>query len=125
MQSTISWSLIQSIYHGLAWYGTGLMTASEPWSGSFDAENVGMLWASAHTTQFTAPGWNYLPVGSGSGLLTAGGSYVTLVDGKGGYTTVIEKMSWAHSQCIRPNLPLVRQAYTRAPVCSNAQCAWR
>ncbi len=55
-QATISWNLIASYYHGLAWYGTALMTASEPWSGAFDDVNVGVLWATAHTTHFTQPG---------------------------------------------------------------------
>ena len=92
------------------------MTAAEPWSGAFDDENVGMLWATAHTTHFTEPGWTYLPVGSGSGLLVSGGSYVTLVDGLGNVTIVVEKMAWAHSQCIRPSVNEVRRhAVSRFP----------
>lgn len=148
-QATISWGLIASYYHGLPWYGTALMTATEPWSGrsalavalyslpawpififvcvccSFDAENVGMLWATAHTTHFTEPGWRYLTVGSGSGLLAQGGSYVTLVDGNGGVTVVIEKMAWAHSQCIRPSIQqvcLCVALWLRAPQRSRACC---
>jgi hypothetical protein len=62
MTATISWNLIASYYHGLPWYGTGLMTAAQPWSGAFDDVNVGMLWATAHTTHFTQPGWRYLTV---------------------------------------------------------------
>ncbi len=54
--------------------------------------------------------WRYLPVGSGSGLLSQGGSYVSLVDGSGNITIVIEKMAWAHSQCIRPALQQVWSA---------------
>ena len=57
MTATISWNLIASYYHGLPWYGTALMTAAEPWSGSYDNNNVGLVWASAHTTQFSQPGW--------------------------------------------------------------------
>ena len=102
LQATISWNLIAAYYHGLPWYGTGLMTATEPWSGAFDDQNVGLLWATAHTTHFSKPGWHYMPVGNGSGLLQHGGSYVTLVDGEGNVTIVVEKMAWAHSQCIRP-----------------------
>ncbi len=52
--------------------------------------------------------WTYLPVGSGSGLLSQGGSFVSLVDGAGNITVVIEKMAWAHSQCIRPSINEVR-----------------
>jgi hypothetical protein len=37
----------------------------------------------AHYTQATQPGWHYLPVGSGSGMLPEGGSYVSLVSAGG------------------------------------------
>ena len=57
MTTTISWNLIASYYSGLPWYGTAIMTAAEPWTGSFDDTNVGLVWASAHTTQFTEIGW--------------------------------------------------------------------
>ena len=57
MTTTISWNLIASYYSGLPWYGTAILTAAEPWSGSYDDVNVGLVWASAHTTQFTEPGW--------------------------------------------------------------------
>ena len=97
MTATISWNLIASYYEGLPWYGTALLTAVEPWSGNFDNENVGVLWASAHTTQFAQPGWWYLKQGEGSGFLAQGGSYVTLTDGTD-FSIVIEKMAWAHSQ---------------------------
>lgn len=90
-------------YHGLKWYGTGLMTATEPWSGHYDDEHMGMMWATAHTTRFTEVGWTYLAVGSGSGMLSAGGSYVSLTDGQGSLTIVVEKMAWRHSNCIRPD----------------------
>ena len=46
---------------------------------------------SAHTTQFTSIGWQYLQHGSGVGHLDGGGSYVTLTDGKD-VTMVIETM---------------------------------
>ena len=113
MTTTISWNLIAGYYHGLPWYGTGIMTAAEPWSGSFDTSNVGLIWGSAHTTQFAQPGWfvhfdffrrfflnlsrQYLSQGEGSGFLLNGGSYVTLTDGTD-FSIVIEKMSWDHSQ---------------------------
>ncbi len=60
------------------------------------------------------PRWRYLPVGSGSGLLSQGGSYVSLVDGAGNLTIVIEKMAWAHSQCIRP---AINEVGTGLPLC--------
>ena len=58
------------------------------------------LFVSAHTTQFVAIGWRYLPVGSGSGLLKSAGSYVSLVHptDPSTLTVVIEKMSWEGSE---------------------------
>ena len=58
------------------------------------------LYVSAHTTQFVAIGWRYLPVGSGSGLLNSAGSYVSLVHptDPSQLTVVIEKMSWEGSE---------------------------
>ena len=115
MTATISWNLFASYYEGLLWYGTGILTAAEPWSGYYDNENVGLVWASAHTTHFAWPGWYagdvlcfallvmlmwhrmYLQQGQGSGSLHNGGSYVTLTNGSD-FSIVIEKMAWAHSQ---------------------------
>ena len=57
MTTTISWNLISSYYYGLPWYGTAIMSAAEPWSGNYDDVNVGLVWATAHTTQFAQPGW--------------------------------------------------------------------
>jgi galactosylceramidase len=59
-----------------------MLTAVEPWSGfySTDDASLGVVYATAHVTQFTKVGWNYLAVGSGSGELPGGGYYVTIVD---------------------------------------------
>jgi hypothetical protein len=91
----ITWSLISSYYNFLDLPGSGLMTASEPWSGHFEIQPA--IWAVAHTTQFTAPGWVYLD--DGCGYLKGGGSYVTLRDPAGeGYSLIIETMDTTIAQ---------------------------
>uniref|UniRef100_A0A672YTN4 Galactocerebrosidase n=1 Tax=Sphaeramia orbicularis TaxID=375764 RepID=A0A672YTN4_9TELE len=99
-QITISWNLVASYYDDLPFGRDGLMTAEEPWSGNYVVESP--IWITAHTTQFTQPGWTYLQT---VGHLAQGGSYVALTDGKGNLTVVIETMSHDHSVCIRPPLP--------------------
>ncbi|XP_068194159.1 galactocerebrosidase isoform X2 [Antennarius striatus] len=100
MTATISWNLVASYYEDLPFGRDGLMTAEEPWSGNYVVESP--IWITAHTTQFTQPGWTYLQT---VGHLTQGGSYVALTDGKGNLTVVIETMTHDHSVCIRPPLP--------------------
>lgn len=81
MSGSISWSLINSWYAGIQFYGDGLMSAVQPWSGNY---YVGApIWSSAHTTQFTTPGWHYTRPGAGLGYLTGGGTYSTLGSGAG------------------------------------------
>ena len=75
------------------------MTANEPWSGHYKLTSP--LWVTAHTTQFTQPGWAYLRT---VGHLQQGGSFVSFTDGKGNLTIVIETMSHEQSICIRPPL---------------------
>ncbi|XP_032965501.1 galactocerebrosidase isoform X1 [Rhinolophus ferrumequinum] len=100
MTSTIAWNLVASYYEQLPYGRCGLMTAQEPWSGHYVVESP--IWVSAHTTQFTQPGWYYLKT---VGHLEKGGSYVALTDGLGNLTIIIETMSHTHSKCIRPLLP--------------------
>ncbi|XP_054547795.1 galactocerebrosidase isoform X2 [Talpa occidentalis] len=100
MTSTIAWNLVASYYEQLPYGRCGLMTAQEPWSGHYVVESP--IWVSAHTTQFTQPGWYYLKT---VGHLEKGGSYVALTDGLGNLTIIIETMSHKHSMCIRPYLP--------------------
>ncbi|KAI8492117.1 hypothetical protein Bbelb_300140 [Branchiostoma belcheri] len=100
MTSTIAWNLIASYYDNLPYTRDGLMTANQPWSGHYEVSDP--VWATAHTTHFTAPGWTYL---KGVGHLDGGGSYVALTDGKRSVTIVIEAMSHQYSKCVRPLLP--------------------
>uniref|UniRef100_A0A8D3DL53 Galactocerebrosidase n=1 Tax=Scophthalmus maximus TaxID=52904 RepID=A0A8D3DL53_SCOMX len=100
MTATISWNLVASYYEELPFGRNGLMTAEEPWSGHYVVEPP--IWITAHTTQFSQPGWSYLQT---VGHLGQGGSYVALTDGKGNLTVVIETMTHDHSVCIRPPLP--------------------
>ena len=58
MTSFINWSTIWSVLPGMPFSGDGLMLADQPWSGAYE---VGLsIWATAHTTQFAKPGWQYL-----------------------------------------------------------------
>lgn len=98
--STIAWNLLASYYKELPFGQDGLMTADEPWSGHYEVQSP--IWVTAHTTQFTQPGWHYL---KNVGHLKKGGSNVALTDGKGNLTIIVETMSHDHSVCIRPPLP--------------------
>ncbi|XP_072130612.1 galactocerebrosidase isoform X1 [Mobula birostris] len=100
MTSTIAWNLLASYYNELPFGLDGLMTAEEPWSGHYEVQSP--IWITAHTTQFTQPGWHYLKT---AGHLEKGGSYVALTDGKGNLTIIIETMTHNHSMCVRPPLP--------------------
>jgi hypothetical protein len=76
MTSFINWPLVASIYPNLPFATTALMVANQPWSGSYDVGK--QLWATAHTTQVTQPGWRYLDGASGYfGGDRSNGSYVT------------------------------------------------
>eukprot|EP01059_Diplonema_ambulator_P031982 TRINITY_DN605_c0_g1_i1.p1 TRINITY_DN605_c0_g1~~TRINITY_DN605_c0_g1_i1.p1 ORF type:complete len:823 (+),score=259.72 TRINITY_DN605_c0_g1_i1:38-2506(+) len=104
MTASIMWNLVGSYYHGTNWYASSMLTAVQPWSGYF--ENLEVLWATAHLTQFTKIGWKYLENRHGSGELENGGFYVTLVDpATDDFTIMIVKISWRHGECTRPPLP--------------------
>jgi hypothetical protein len=72
--ATEIWSPVTSYYAILAAPNSGLMYANTPWSGHYDVQ--GAIWATAHTTQFAQPGWQYLD--RSSGYLPQHGDYVSL-----------------------------------------------
>ena len=88
MTKTEIWSPVTSYYDNLPVPGSGIMRANTPWSGHYEVPPT--VWATAHTTQFARPGWQYL---DGACVLIEGGSVVTLKSPSGeDYSTVIETM---------------------------------
>jgi hypothetical protein len=73
--ASVNWSLVGSWYSDLPYGGVdGLLFANQPWSGFYAVDRE--IWATAHTTQFVQPGWQYLD--SGSALVAGVGSHVAL-----------------------------------------------
>ena len=90
MTGLLNWPLLAAITPNLPYPTVGLMVAPEPWSGNY---SVGQsLWVSAHVTQFTQPGWQFLDGGSGYiGGDRLHGSFVSLRSPDGSdASTVIE-----------------------------------
>lgn len=116
LTSVVVWNLVSAYVLGTNWYRAGLLNAMHPWASSYGTFNSdgtwsagALLWAAAHTTHFTRADGRFFYLhpgpGGGSGMLQAGGSYVTLRDfSSGDVTIVVEKMSSQHSQCVRPGL---------------------
>ena len=88
MTSTVLWCLVSSYYDILDVPYGGLLRADSPWSGHYEV--MSPVWVVAHTTQFAAPGWQYLD--HASTLLPGGGSYVTLKHGTD-FSIVVETLS--------------------------------
>lgn len=96
--TTEIWSPVTSYYDILAAHDSGLMRANTPWSGNYYVAPA--IWAAAHTTQFAAPGWNYLE-GGASELLPGGGSLVTLVStNRSDYSIIVETSDAAAAQAV-------------------------
>ena len=97
LTATEIWSPITSYYDTLAAPNSGLMYANTPWSGHYDVQ--GTIWATAHTTQFAQPGWQYLD--SSSGHLPEKGSYVALrsPDAKD-WSVILETIDAKHPQIV-------------------------
>jgi galactosylceramidase len=104
LTGSISWSLANSWYEGIEFFGDGLLSAVQPWGGNY---YIGApIWASAHTTHHAQPGWRYLQRGAGVGYLAGGGTFVTLLSPTGADATiVIEKQDRAASQCSWSSTP--------------------
>jgi Glycosyl hydrolase family 59/Galactocerebrosidase, C-terminal lectin domain len=98
LTSTEIWSPITAYYDNLAAPNSGLMYANTPWSGHYDIQ--GAIWATAHTTQFAQPGWQYLD--AASGYLPESGSYVSLrsTDGKN-WSVILETIGAKKMQSVR------------------------
>ena len=104
MTKIISWSLVSSYYDTLSLASSGPMRANTPWCGAFEIQPA--IWANAHTTQFTAPGWKYADSGCGY-LPKKTGSYVTLrKPGKeGDFSIIIETVDANEAQDAVIKLP--------------------
>ena len=97
LSKTEIWSPVTSYYDILAAPNSGLMYANTPWSGYYNVQ--GAIWATAHTTQFAQPGWQYLD--SACGLLPEGGSFVSLKSpGNKDWSVVVEMIDAKKSQPI-------------------------
>ena len=96
--ATEIWNPITSYYDILAAPNSGLMYANTPWSGHYDVQ--GAIWATAHTTQFAQPGWQYLD--SSSGYLPEKGTYVALRSPDGtNWSVVLETVDATKPQKVR------------------------
>jgi hypothetical protein len=90
MSAFLNWPLVAAITSNLPYPTTGLMVASQPWSGHYSVGTS--LWATAQVTQFSQPGWHFLSGASGYlGNDRTNGSYVTLASPDGSdYSTIVE-----------------------------------
>lgn len=100
MTAYINWPLIAAIYPNLPYNTVGLMVANQPWSGTYSVGK--QLWVTAHTTQFTQPGWQYIDGACGYlGGSNSNGSYVTLkAPNRGDYSIIIETVDATTSQTV-------------------------
>jgi len=95
-----NWPVIASIYDNLPYNTCGLIYANQPWAGYYSVGK--QLWTTAHTTQFTQPGWHYLDGACGYlGGNGSNGSYVTLKSTNGSdYSVIIETVDATASQTV-------------------------
>jgi hypothetical protein len=98
MTGYTNWDLVASTTPNNLWSTVGLVLANQPWSGYYAPGRT--VWAIAHTTQFTAPGWKYLDASSGYvGGNRNNGSYVTMKSPNNtDYSMIIETMDASGAQ---------------------------
>jgi hypothetical protein len=89
----VRWLVTASAYPNMPWPTNGMMKTNEPWSGNYLVATN--LWAFAHFTQFTKPGWDIVETkdndiySDGNGKKA--GKYMAFLDPKSGdYTIVVE-----------------------------------
>jgi hypothetical protein len=100
MTAYINWPVVAAVTPNLPYPTMGLALASQPWSGAYAiGKNA---WVMAQTSQFTAPGWQYLDSASGYiGGNRGNGSYVSLRStNRSDYSTVIETMDARSAQTL-------------------------
>ncbi|MFI9365843.1 ricin-type beta-trefoil lectin domain protein [Kitasatospora sp. NPDC053057] len=97
MTSFINWPVIAALYPNLYFSTDGMSIAGQPWSGNYLIGKT--TWVTAHTSQFTQPGWRYID--AAGGYLGGGGSYVTLRStGTDDYSTVLETVDATAAQTV-------------------------
>ncbi|HEY3607688.1 MAG TPA: ricin-type beta-trefoil lectin domain protein [Pseudonocardiaceae bacterium] len=104
MTAYLNWPLVAAITPNLPFPTMGLALAPQPWSGSYAIGRN--AWVMAQTSQFTAPGWQYLDASSGYlGGNRNNGSYVSLKSTNNrDYSTVIETVDAGAAQTLTFNV---------------------
>jgi hypothetical protein len=101
--AAIYWPVVSAIYDNLPYDNIGMIKCNQPWSGHYSL--TASVWAMAHTSQFTQPGWSYIDKSSGffnEDATGAHGSFVTLKspDNKD-YSVIIETVTAKEPQTVK------------------------
>jgi hypothetical protein len=102
----LTWPLLDSMpAYALPLENRGLVTADQPWSGTYTVNRI--AWAIAQTTQFAQPGWRHFA--GGNAALGDSGSYDSYEspDGKD-WSLVAENTGHQPGRSIRPQTITVR-----------------
>ncbi|MCX4722974.1 ricin-type beta-trefoil lectin domain protein [Streptomyces sp. NBC_01306] len=100
MTAYFNWPAISALYPNLFFSTDGMSVAAQPWSGHYSIGTT--TWVTAHTAQFTKPGWHYIDSASGYlGGDRANGSYVSLKSANDrDYSTVVETVDAKEDQTV-------------------------